>query len=188
MKKELIFDILQIFYKAVKLCLGIFFIYILVQLTIVGLKDFRLEYQDYFKVRGMETYGISTMAILDSMDIDEEENKIYTYKYTVGDMTYFLESNREYQNEDTKEIMIYYDSLEPEIAVEAERLSEINTFYSDKVLDCFLFYLMTIIYTGVFGVVWYLLDLLWYSKVNKILLGEKRNLKNEDTKIQLQKV
>ena len=148
--KEYILFLVKIVYEC--------FIYIFGLFCFNEFHSFINDLDDYFKVRGMETYGVETVGYLNEQSVQE-----YEYIYTVDGVDYSLSSSVEYKNSDNT-LNILYDSLDPRIAVEAEKLNEISTFYTDEISDLIFIYFELLFFTVIFGVVWYLLDIVKNNK------------------------
>lgn len=158
MRVELLKDVKNIFFFLLKLCMSALFIYLVYLFCFNEFHSFINDLDDYFKVRGMETYGVETVGYLNEQSVQE-----YEYIYTVDGVDYSLSSSVEYKNSDNT-LNILYDSLDPRIAVEAEKLNEISTFYTDEISDLIFIYFELLFFTVIFGVVWYLLDIVKNNK------------------------
>lgn len=158
MKVEILKDLKNICFSLLKLCLSAFFIYIICLFCVNEFKSFVTDLNEYFKVRGMETYGVETIGHL-----NEQGKNEYEYIYTVDGVDYTLISSPEYSSSGGT-LNILYDSLDHSIAVESKKLTEITTFYTDEISDLIFIYFKLLSFTVVFGILWYLLDVIKYSK------------------------
>jgi hypothetical protein len=119
--------------------------------------DLKADYHEYTFVGGFENFGVETTASC----IDKKDGLIY--EYIVNEETYTFIRDDFRKSSDT--IKVYYDLLEPDIAIETVRLTEINDFYSNIFKDISMFYIEVVCAVFIFSLIWYILDLLKYNKL-----------------------
>lgn len=130
--------------------------------------DIFKRYQD---IRGLYNYGITVEAnkvnykVSDFSDIVElypkESENFDIYRFKIGEKDFFVRINGESLD---KSIEIVYDELNPNIVTKKVELHKINHFYEDRLNVLANMYLMLLGYILGYGIIWYLLDLIKYSK------------------------
>lgn len=161
--------------KVIQICknLGIFLIKMLL-ISIIGYclyimfsntyLDIKNEYRNYIEIRGIENYGEESSANLKSSDILNDEEKLYSFVYEVNNQEYTLKVIKPVDMVIDNTQNILYDKLEPELSVIKEDIKEIDSFYSNSFKNLGYLYIKSFISIIIFGVIWYSLDILKYSK------------------------
>lgn len=144
-----------------KLLLVCLYLYVVFILTFNTIGRIGQNYDNYLYVKGFANYGAEMVAEL-SDSISEVDT--LQYKYVVADKEYYLEKAKKGNSTIDKTLKIYYDILEPEKSVEADKLNSVNDFYSNSLVSLANTYLFIFLSTIILGLLWYLLDVFKYNK------------------------
>ena len=157
MKIKVIHYVKNLGFSILKLVLFVFLCSFILNTGLGFWNDLKAGYHEYTFVRGFENFGVETTAIC----VDEKDNLIYEYWLDGQAYTFIRDDFREPQ----EKITIYYDMLEPDIAIETVRLGEIDNFYSDTFKDISMCYVKAVFGVFIFSIVWYILDLIKHNKL-----------------------
>lgn len=119
-------------------------------------QDIKESYNNYLYVRGFENYGAEAIATL-------KEDNVYTYIVKDVEYSYILDT-LDGESVD-KSINIYYDILEPNMAVLKSELKDIDSFYSNIFRSVMFGYVTLLEYVFCFSIIWFILDKIKYNKI-----------------------
>lgn len=119
------------------------------------------DYSNYLYVRGFENYGKEVIAF-QTRDKNDEDN-VYTYIVDDVEYSYILDESSGASLDKT--IKIYYDILEPNMAILHTELKDIDSFYADCFRDVANLYGLMLCNILGFSLLWFILDKIKYNKI-----------------------
>lgn len=165
----------NIFVLIIKFLLLLLLLYALIMQFVAFISVSLDDFDNYSAIRGLYNYGIETEAEYVEKPLTNgiKETELYqpldpnykTYRYKIENEYKFVELNVDSVDK-TKEIV--YDELNPTIVVKKESMDGINAFYKDKMIEFCKLFFMSYVYILIYGICWFLLDLIKYRKVKAV--------------------